>query len=112
MESPLRATAMPVTALQNQNKRVKSTFKNPILIAVFNHAITKISYLTDTHSLCILWQDCNASLFMLLQAIFLLSSVRSSNDSILGDTTQNIYVSRILASKIDTIYKENETLKV
>ncbi len=78
---------MPVTALRNQDNRVRSRFKNPILIFAFKHAITQIRYSTDTHSLCILWQDCNASLFMLLQAIFLLSSVRSSNDSILGDAT-------------------------
>lgn len=32
---------------------------------------------------------------MLLQAIFLLSSVRSSNDSILGDAAQNIEIQHI-----------------
>lgn len=48
-----------------------------------------------TASLCILWQDCKTSLFMLLQAIFLLSSVRSSNDSMQGETGESSLLLRL-----------------
>lgn len=58
---------------------------------------TKRQKAVPTHSLWILWLDWRVSLLMLLQASFLLSSVRSSKEeSSLGDTEWNTY------TRIDT----------